>query len=147
VPGARCPCGQGIADSASHEHADFGYRGEMTVGSMLYLCARDYDPSVGRRVTTSNPITTYAGRTDVHSTYACANNDPLNVIDPSGEIGFGAPVGSLLATMATALAAVNRTGRVVACYARYGRALHSNSASPAVWPSCASVHIASTAFG
>jgi hypothetical protein len=47
VPGARCPCGQGIAGSASHEHADFGYRGEMTVGSMLYLCARDYDPSVG----------------------------------------------------------------------------------------------------
>ncbi|MFU8854865.1 DUF6531 domain-containing protein [Micromonospora sp. SL1-18] len=64
---------------------ELGYRGEQPAGSLLYLRARTYDAGVGR-FTARDPITNFVGRTDTASPYSYANNDPVNLVDPSGKI-------------------------------------------------------------
>jgi RHS repeat-associated protein len=61
----------------------FGYRGELSIGSLTYLRARNYDASTGRFLS-RDPISTLVGQVDTVSLYAYANNDPVNASDPTG---------------------------------------------------------------
>jgi len=62
----------------------FGYRSELAVGSQVYLRARTYDATVGR-FTSRDPVATQPGQPDTISSYAYANNDPVNASDPLGK--------------------------------------------------------------
>ncbi|HEX5495132.1 MAG TPA: DUF6531 domain-containing protein [Mycobacteriales bacterium] len=74
---------EGTELPALRDHPQFGYRGELTSRSRLYLRARTYDPSVGR-FTTRDPVAAFVGRTDPVSPYAYADNDPVDFTDPLG---------------------------------------------------------------
>jgi RHS repeat-associated protein len=65
----------------------FGYRGELTTGTDVYLRARTYDSTVGR-FTTRDPVATKAGQANPVSAYVYGANDPLNQVDPRGEWPF-----------------------------------------------------------
>lgn len=65
------------------ETVQLGYRGELTVGGLVHLRARDYDPTTGS-LTTPDPLDTEPGETSVPSPYVYALSDPLNRIDPLG---------------------------------------------------------------
>ena len=61
----------------------FGYRGELTVGNVVHLRARDYDPATSR-FTTRDPRDGVDGTPVVANPYHYADNDPLNRSDPTG---------------------------------------------------------------
>jgi RHS repeat-associated protein len=106
------PVGGGHDPFAGHgrtEQPTFGYRGELALGSSLYLRARVYDSTVGR-FTARDPISTQLGQTGVVSPYAYANNSPQDFVDPTGEIGIGIGgiIGSLVPALLAALQQVNK---------------------------------------
>jgi RHS repeat-associated protein len=61
----------------------FGYRGELALGSMLYLRARAYDTSLGR-FTTHDAVSAPSAQQPPTNPYAYADNDPLDLADPLG---------------------------------------------------------------
>jgi RHS repeat-associated protein len=68
----------------------FGYRGELSLGRMLYLRARTYDTVLGR-FTTPDPLILppgQAGTARFGNLYAYTGNDPLNFTDPSGQFSI-----------------------------------------------------------
>ncbi len=73
----------------------FGYRGELADDDSVYLRARDYDSTVGR-FTARDPVAAMVGQTDPNSPYAYANNDPVNMVDPTGDFALGESIGQLL---------------------------------------------------
>jgi RHS repeat-associated protein len=60
-----------------------GYRGELTVDNLLYLRARDYDPTRGQ-FTSRDPVEGVVGEPVVADAYSYAVNSPLQISDPSG---------------------------------------------------------------
>ncbi len=60
-----------------------GYRGELTLGPLLNLRARDYQPTTGA-FTTTDPINGVPGTTTLNNPYHYTNNNPLNLVDPTG---------------------------------------------------------------
>ncbi|MCA2216599.1 DUF6531 domain-containing protein [Jidongwangia harbinensis] len=93
-----------FASGGRFEQPTFGYRGELVLGSSVYLRARVYDTTTGR-FTARDPLSTQLGQTDVVSPYAYANNSPLDYVDPTGEIavGIGSIIGSLVPALLAAL--------------------------------------------
>src|SRR5580704_7723569 len=71
-------------EPAAPELPRFGYRGELALGSMLYLRARAYDTGLGRFLT-RDPAGTPPVPGQVGNPYAYAANDPLNHTDPPGQ--------------------------------------------------------------
>ena len=61
----------------------FGYRGELHLGTHVYLRARDLDPDFGR-FTSVDPLEGTPGTTTVANQYAYASNDPVQQLDPLG---------------------------------------------------------------
>jgi RHS repeat-associated protein len=82
------------ADSGQHptpripQLPRFGYRGELTRGSMVYLRARFYDSAAGR-FASRDPVRQLGGPSQAANPYVYANNDPLDFIDPLGTQPFG----------------------------------------------------------
>jgi RHS repeat-associated protein len=72
----------GIPDSQT-VGVGFGYRGELHIGSLVYLRARDYDPVLGRFLT-PDPLSGVPGTTTVTNPYPYGNNDPVGRVDPTG---------------------------------------------------------------
>jgi RHS repeat-associated protein len=60
-----------------------GYRGELHVGERVFLRARDLDPVLGR-FTSTDPRSATPGVAGEVTSYAYANNDPVDNGDPSG---------------------------------------------------------------
>lgn len=60
-----------------------GYRGELALGSLLNLRARDYQPAVGA-FTTTDPLNGLNGTAVLNNPYHYTNNNPLNLTDPTG---------------------------------------------------------------
>jgi RHS repeat-associated protein len=84
----------------------FGYRGELALGPMVYLRARAYDTALGR-FTTRDPVTVLRGLGHLGNPYVYVNNDPLNFIDPRGQLAF-----PFLGGAGEVLASPKRRGRV-----------------------------------
>lgn len=61
----------------------FGYLDEVHVGSLVHLRARDYDPATGSFLS-PDPLDGVEGTTTIANTYHYANNDPINLSDPTG---------------------------------------------------------------
>lgn len=61
----------------------FGYRGEMHVGANVFLRARDLNPDIGR-FTSTDPLDGLVGLVVETNPYHYANNDPINMADPTG---------------------------------------------------------------
>jgi RHS repeat-associated protein len=88
-------------EPAAPELPRFGYRGELALGSMLYLRARAYDTGLGRFLT-RDPVSIPPVPGQVGNPYAYAANDPLNNTDPLGQW----PSPSFLSHMRRSLAGV-----------------------------------------
>jgi RHS repeat-associated protein len=65
-----------------------GYRGEITIDSLTYLRARDYDAANGV-FTTRDPLDGIVGTTVVGNPYHYGNNNPLTNTDPTGMSSMG----------------------------------------------------------
>lgn len=61
----------------------FGYRGELHIGGLIHLRARDYDPTTGLFIT-RDPLDGVVGRITIANPYHYADNNPLNRFDPLG---------------------------------------------------------------
>jgi len=77
---------------------------------------RDYDPDVGRW-TAKDPILFAGGDTDL---YGYCLNDPVNLIDPTGEFGFVIKVAIKAATVATASYLTYKFGKSIRDSVRIG---------------------------
>lgn len=73
---------------AAPELPRFGYRGELSLGPLVYLRARSYDTVLGR-FTTPDPLAFQPRQVPAASPYTYARNDPLNTTDPLGLFSFG----------------------------------------------------------
>lgn len=80
----------------------FGYRGELSFGSTVYLRARYYDSDNGR-FTSRDPVSTQVGQVDTVSLYAYANNDPVNTTDPTGKWAISNLLFNLIPSLASLL--------------------------------------------
>jgi len=71
----------------------FGYLGELALGSVIDLRARNYDADLGR-FTTRDPVDSQsAGAGNAGNPYAYAGNDPLDRFDPLGLLAVPPPGG------------------------------------------------------
>ncbi len=61
----------------------FGYRGELTIGGIIHLRNRNYEPDTGVFLS-PDPLDGVDGEPTVANPYHYASNDPLNRIDPLG---------------------------------------------------------------
>jgi len=61
----------------------FGYRGQLAVDGIPLMRDRAYDPATGR-FTATDPQGPVPGMAATTTPYPYANNDPLNLIDPTG---------------------------------------------------------------
>lgn len=73
----------GLPADASAVAPTFGYRGELAVGSAVYLRDRVYDATVGR-FTSQDPLDGLAGAVGANNPYPYGFNDPVNHVDPTG---------------------------------------------------------------
>ena len=73
----------GIGLGANTFTPKLGYRGEITIDSLTYLRARNYDTKNGV-FTSRDPLTGVAGTPVIASAYQYADNSPLTNTDPSG---------------------------------------------------------------
>lgn len=83
VPRANSYNAYGTATGSDTLSPKVGYRGELTLGSLTNLRARDYQPSTGA-FTTTDPLSGMSGTPVSNNPYHYADNDPLNRIDPTG---------------------------------------------------------------
>jgi RHS repeat-associated protein len=74
------PWGQADTTTA---HPKLGYHGELTIGGLTHLRARDYDPTTST-FTTTDPLNGVNGTTVLNNPYHYTNNTPLNMVDPDG---------------------------------------------------------------
>ncbi len=80
----------------------FGYRGELALGPLIDLRARNYAAGDGR-FTTRDPVPPKAGSPP--NPYVYASNDPLNSTDPLGTLPFAFSVPGQVARLAAPAAA------------------------------------------
>ncbi|MGH9225994.1 MAG: DUF6531 domain-containing protein, partial [Acidimicrobiales bacterium] len=80
VAGGYGPFGE---PAATRPEPVLGYRGELQVGSLLHLRAREYDPVAGI-FTSPDPLDGVDGTPVVANPYHYGDNDPLNRTDPTG---------------------------------------------------------------
>lgn len=75
----------GVPTGPSTLEPRLGYRGELTLGGLVYLRARDYDPKTGQFLT-PDPLDGVDGATTLGQgfSYSYADNDPIHHIDPLG---------------------------------------------------------------
>jgi RHS repeat-associated protein len=73
----------GRPDGATGHTPAFGYRGELDLGGLLYLRARDFDPATGV-FTSTDPLDGRPGDVSEANPYPYAANDPVNQLDPFG---------------------------------------------------------------
>ncbi|MEV7618109.1 RHS repeat-associated core domain-containing protein, partial [Streptomyces sp. NPDC089799] len=94
---------EGTAGTGTQQQSQFGFTGapkDSVLSGRVQLPARSYDPASGR-FTTPDPRPDTAAPTTT-STYAYANNDPVNQADPTGacpmclSIGVGAIIGGVV---------------------------------------------------
>lgn len=78
----------GAASSADTWNPTLGYRGEITIGGDSYLRARTYDAGAAA-FTETDPLNGVKGTSVLNNPYHYVNNDPLNLLDPTGESPFG----------------------------------------------------------
>ncbi len=79
-----------VLGDTSPDFQPFGFAGglyDVDTG-LVHFGARDYDPAIGRW-TTKDPSGFAGGDTNL---YAYASGDPVNRVDPNGEIAFLAPL-------------------------------------------------------
>lgn len=95
------------ADIARAEHYDawgtptgaiayepkLGYRGELTLGALVHLRARDYQPTTAG-FTTTDPLEGVPGTPTIAHPYHYADNNPLNKTDPTGMRPGASPLAS-----------------------------------------------------
>lgn len=65
-----------------------GFRGELLLGGLVHLRARDLDPSTGT-FTSRDPVDGFAGTTTIANPYHYADNDPVGKVDPLGLYALG----------------------------------------------------------
>lgn len=65
-----------------------GFRGELLLGGLVHLRARDLDPTTGT-FTSRDPVDGFAGTTTVANPYHYADNDPVGKVDPLGLYALG----------------------------------------------------------
>jgi RHS repeat-associated protein len=65
-----------------------GFRGELLLGGLVHLRARDLDPTTGT-FTTRDPVDGFAGTTTIANPYHYADNDPVGKVDPLGLYALG----------------------------------------------------------
>jgi RHS repeat-associated protein len=65
-----------------------GFRGELLLGGLVHLRARDLDPTTAT-FTTRDPLDGFAGTTTVANPYHYADNDPVGRADPLGLYAIG----------------------------------------------------------
>lgn len=85
-----------------------GYRGELHIGELLYLRARDYNPDTGQ-FTSTDPLPGVTGTTTLNAPYHYTNNNPLNLVDPTGLAPNDYAVRGLPADFSDALAEIARS--------------------------------------
>lgn len=73
----------GASSGLAPDTPQFGYRGELHLGEHIHLRARDLHPATGL-FTTSDPIPPVPGTPVTSTAYHYANNNPTNMIDPTG---------------------------------------------------------------
>lgn len=83
VPRANSYNAYGVATGADTLSPKLGYRGELTLGSLIDLRARDYQPATGA-FNTVDPLAGLDGTPVLNNPYHYVNNNPLNLVDPSG---------------------------------------------------------------
>lgn len=77
----------------------FGYRGELSLASDVYLRARFLDGAVGR-FHAPDPVALIGASSQANNRYQYAENDPLNRTDPTGAWAVTDARGGLLAQLA-----------------------------------------------
>jgi len=80
----------GIRSMTGSPTNDFTFAGEQVDDEtgLIYLRARYYDPEIGRFLSRDS-FPGFAGTTQSLNRYAYAGNNPVNLVDPSGELAFG----------------------------------------------------------
>ncbi len=73
----------GEAATAATFEPRLGYRGELTLDSLTYLRARDYQTSTGA-FTSADPVQGRYGATTLNNRYHYVDNKPLQRTDPTG---------------------------------------------------------------
>ncbi len=73
----------GIPTASAGSAPLLGYRGELAVGGLNHLRARNYDPTSGQFLT-PDPLEGTNGTPTIATAYHYADNDPINQIDPGG---------------------------------------------------------------
>ncbi len=76
--------GPSTTTGASTDLPRLGYGGEVTVGTLVDLRARTYDPTTGSFLT-QDPLPDAAGTPTIGNPYHYAGNDPLDEGDPTGQ--------------------------------------------------------------
>ncbi len=77
------PYGKSIDPGANLDYRNFGYRGELQFGDLVYLRNRFYNSSTGQ-FATPDPLDGIDGTPTVANTYHYTDNDPVNKTDPLG---------------------------------------------------------------
>jgi RHS repeat-associated protein len=77
------PSGEARGPAYAGVDPTFGYRGELVVANQVHLRARDYQPGLGGFIS-ADPLGGVDGSTTVGNRHHYVNNDPLNLVDPSG---------------------------------------------------------------
>ncbi len=95
VPRANSYNAYGAPTGSDTLSPKLGYRGELTLGPLTNLRARDYQPTTGA-FTTIDPLNGVNGTTTLSNPYHYTDNNPLNQTDPSGlapdDSAFGIPI-------------------------------------------------------
>lgn len=71
-----------LADAQADQLA-FGYGGELHIGGLIHLRARDYEPTTGTFLT-RDPLGGVDGAATVANLYHYVDNDPIDFADPAG---------------------------------------------------------------
>ena len=73
----------GVPQTAAPAKPQLGYRGELTLGSHVFLRAREYQPQTAGFLTV-DPLADVPGASTAGNPYHYGYNDPVNRVDPTG---------------------------------------------------------------
>lgn len=73
----------GVPQTAAPAKPQLGYRGELTLGSDVFLRAREYHPQTAGFLTV-DPLADVPGASTAGNPYHYGYNDPVNRVDPTG---------------------------------------------------------------